>query len=128
MIAESENITREITTDGRLVFEPGYAAYLRAEGYTVDDIHSIDTIASDSEPDKKYLVAKIDTYDLPKGHDDLDVVADGVTVPVCTCWNWRSEHSADLENATPTDSGVCKHLKSAYKSLKAANDDNQETL
>jgi len=127
MIAESENITREMTTDGRLVFEPGYAGYLRSEGYTVDDIHSIGTVASDSEPDKKYLVAKIDTYDLPMGHDDLDVAADGITLPVCTCWSWRS-NSADLENGTPSDCGACKHLRQHFKTIRAQNDEQQDTL
>jgi len=90
MIAEEDNLTREMTNDGKLVLEPGYAGYLRSQGYTIEDIHSVDVVASDSEPDKKYLVAKIDTYDLPMGHSDLDVAADGITLPVCTCWSWRS--------------------------------------
>lgn len=128
MIAESENLSREMTNDGRLVFEPGYARYLRSNGHTVEEIHSLDTVVSESEPDKKYLVAKIDTYDLPKNHENLDVAVDGVTVAVCSCWNWRREHSADLETGVPSDSGACKHLRSAFKTVKAENDDNQEEL
>jgi len=127
MIAEQENIRREMTDEG-LVLEPGYAGYLRSMGYNVEDIADIDTIQSDSAPDKKYLVAKIKTYDKPKDHPEMDLVADEITLPVCTCWNWRSEHSADLEEQAPSKSGTCKHLESAYKELRAANDDSQDTL
>jgi len=126
-IAEKENIRREMTDEG-LVHEPGYAGYLRSMGFNVEDIADIDTIVSESNPDKKYLVAKIKTYDKPKDHPDMDLVADQISLPVCTCWNWRSEHSADLEEQAPSESGVCKHLKRAYKELRAASDESQTEL
>jgi hypothetical protein len=127
MIAEQENITKEHTSEG-LVFEPGYAGYLRSMGFNVEDITEIDTVSSNSEADKKYLVGKIKTYDKPKDHPDMDLVADEIALPVCTCWNWRSEHSADLDEQAPSESGVCKHLKKAYREVRAENDDNQEEL
>jgi hypothetical protein len=127
MIAEEDNITREMTKDGRLVYEPGFAAYLRNNGYAIDDIHSVDTVQSRSEEGKKYLVAKIDTYELPRNHDDLDVVADTITIPTCTCWPWRNK-SPNLEDGYRPQRLTCPHLEMVYKELRAENDENQDTL
>jgi len=127
MIAEEDNLTREMMNDGKLVLEPGYAGYLRSQGHIIEDIHSVDVVASDSEPDKKYLVAKIDTYDLPMSHSDLDVAADGITLPVCTCWSWRS-NSADLDEQQPSECRGCKHTRKAYREARAEADDSQATL
>jgi len=127
MIAEEDNLTREMTNDGKLVLEPGYAGYLRSQGYTIEDIHSVDVVASDSDADKHYLVAKIDTYDLPMGHDNLDVAADGITLPVCTCWSWRS-NSAYLDEQHPSECRGCKHTRKAYREERAEADDSQATL
>ena len=127
MIAEQENLTQEMTTDGKLIFEPGYAAYLRSQGYTVEDIHSLGVVQSVSDSDKHYLVGKIDTYDLPKDHADLDVAADGVTIRVCTCWSWRS-NSTYLDKQRPSDCGGCKHVRSNFREARAEFDDSQETL
>ena len=126
MIAEQENITKEHTSEG-LVFEPGYAGYLRSQGFNVEDITDIDTVASNSEPDKKYLVAKIKTYDKPKDHPDMDLVADQIELPVCTCWSWRS-NSADLDEQSPSDSSGCKHTRQKWKAERAQADENQSEL
>jgi len=98
MIAEQDNIRKELTDSGELIFEPGYAAYLRSMGYKIRDITDIDTVQSESNPDKKYLVAKIETFNKQQDHPDLDYVADKVTLHTCSCWDWRRNHSADLEN------------------------------
>jgi hypothetical protein len=126
MIAEKENIRREMTDEG-LVFEPGYAGYLRSMGFNVEDIADIDTIASESNPDKKYLVGKIKTYDKPKDHPDMDLIADQISLEVCTCWSWRS-NSADLEEQPPSDSQGCKHTRQKWKAERAKDDDNQTEL
>jgi hypothetical protein len=126
MIAEQENITKEVTPEA-MIFEPGYAGYLRSNGYNVEDIADIDTIASESNPDKKYLVAKIKTYDKPKDHPDMDLVADQCEIHCCSCWSWRS-NSADLEEQKPSDSNGCKHTRQKWKAEKAQADDSQETL
>jgi len=62
MIQETENLTKETTTDGRLLLEPGYAGFLRSEGYTIEDFGDVDVVdhSPDPEPDT----------------DDLDAVAD----------------------------------------------------
>ena len=129
MIAEKENTRREMTDEG-FVFEPGYAGYLRSMGYNVEDIADIDTIQSEDpeKPDTKYLVARIKTYDKPMDHPDMDLVADQIFLPVCTCWGWRKHESADLDEQAPSESGVCKHLKKAYREVRAENDDAQHTL
>ena len=128
MIAEQDNIRKELTDSGELIFEPGYAAYLRSMGYKIRDITDIDTVQSESNPDKKYLVAKIETFDKQQDHPDLDYVADKTEVAVCSCWNWRSEHSADLEEQSPSDCGRCKHLVRAFREERAKADENQDTL
>lgn len=128
-IAEEENITKKLTEEtNELIFEPGYAGYLRSQGYNVDDISDIDTIQSESDPEKKYLVAKITTYEYPKNHAELDAIEHQIELPVCTCWNWRSEHSANLEEEKPTECGTCKHLQDAYRAEKAKADESQDTL
>jgi len=126
MISEQENITKEVTPEG-VIFEPGYAAYLRSQGHNVEDITEIDTVASNSEPDKKYLVAKIKTYDKPKDHPDMDLVADQIELPVCTCWSWRS-NSADLDEQRPSESRGCKHTRQKWKAERAKDDKNQTEL
>jgi len=128
MIAEQDNIRKELTDSGELIFEPGYAAYLRSMGYKIRDITDIDTVQSKSNPDKKYLVAKIETFNKEQDHPDLDYVADKTTVYTCSCWDWRSNHSADLEEENPSKCGDCKHLREKYKTVRADADENQETL
>lgn len=127
-IAEKDNLTKELTEDGRLVLEPGYTGYLRANGYKIRDIVDIDTVESDSTPDKKYLVCRIETFGKPKDHPNLDYVADKATIPVCTCWDWRSNHSADLEEQSPEACGSCKHLRQTFKAINAQEDENQSEL
>lgn len=128
MIAEKENLTKELTQDNRLIFEPSYASYMRSQGYIVSDITDIDTVQSESDPDKKYLVCRIETFDKPKDHPNLDYVADKTTIEVCTCWDWRSNHSADLDEDSPENCGACKHLREKFKAINAQEDDNQKEL
>lgn len=127
-IAEQDNIRKELTDSGELIFEPGYVGYLRSMNYKIRDISDIDTVQSESNPDKKYLVAKIETFDKQQDHPDLDYVADKVTLHTCSCWDWRSNHSADLENENPSECGDCKHLRKKYKTVRANADNAQETL
>jgi len=128
MIAEEDNITKELTEDGRLVLEPGYAGYLRSMGYNIRDITDIDTVQSESDRSKRYLVCRIETFSKRKDHPELDYVADKTTIPVCTCWDWRSNHSADLEEQSPEACGACKHLRAKFKALNAQEDDSQREL
>ena len=127
MIQEQENITKELTDDGRLVFEPGFCGYLRSQGYQVTGVTELTTVASESDPDKEYLVCKVGTHKYPKDHPELDLVAHDVEIPTCTCWAWRNE-SADLEEQKPTECGGCKHTRSVYREERVANDDNQVQL
>ena len=105
-----------------------FQSYLRSMRYKIRDITDIDTVQSESDPDKKYLVAKIETFDKRQDHPDLDYVADKTTLHVCSCWDWRSNHSADLENQSPSECGDCKHLRQKYKPVRANADNAQETL
>jgi len=127
MIQEQENITKELTDDGRLVFEPGFCGYLRSQNYQVTAVTELATVESESDPEKEYLVCKVGTHKYPKDHPELDLVAHDVAIPVCTCWAWRN-NSADLEEQKPTECDGCKHTRSVYREERVANDDNQVQL
>jgi len=128
MIAETENLTRELTQDGKLILEPGYLGYLRGMGYQIDSVEDIDTVESDSNAEKSYLVAEIETFDKPKDHPRLDYVSDRCTIYCCSCWQWRNEESADLTEEKPSDCGMCKHLRKKYKVARAKDDKDQTEL
>jgi hypothetical protein len=127
MIQEQENITKELTDDGRLVFEPGFCGYLRSQNYQVTGVTELATVGSESDPEKEYLVCKVGTHKYPKDHPELDLVIHDVEIPVCTCWSWRN-NSANLEEEKPTECGGCKHTRSVYREEKAESDDNQIQL
>jgi len=128
MIQETENLTKETTTDGRLLLEPGYAGFLRSEGYTIEAFGDVDVIQSESDSEKKYLVAEIETFNKPQDHPRLDYVADRLTLWTCSCWAWRNT-SADLQQGEPpSECGTCKHLKQWKREERAEADDKQVTL
>jgi hypothetical protein len=128
MIAEEENLTQELTQDGKLILEPGYLGYLRGMGYQIDSLEDIDTVESDSDPEKSYLVAEVETFDKPQDHPRLDYVADKLTLRVCSCWSWRNK-SADLtDGENPSECGTCKHLKQWKREERAEADEKQVTL
>lgn len=127
MIHEQENITKELTDDGRLVFEPGFCSYLRSQGYQVTGVTKMATVSSENDPDKQYLVCKVGTHKYPKDHPKLDLVAHDIDIPVCTCWSWRNS-SADLDHEQPQESGDCKHVLEAFRTEQAKADENQTQL
>jgi hypothetical protein len=127
-LAEPENLTQELTQEGRVVMEPGYLAYLRTEGYQIDAIEDIDVIESGSEREKYYLVAEIKTFDKRQDNPSLDYVNDRITLRICSCWSWRS-NSADLSDGEkPSECGGCKHTRRWNREERAAEDDQQEEL
>jgi hypothetical protein len=128
MIAEQENLTQELTQDGKLILEPGYLGYLRGMGYQIDSVEDIDTVESDSDPDKSYLVAEIETFDKPQDHPRLDYVADKLTLRVCTCWAWRGKSANISDGENPSECGTCKHLKQWKREERAEADEKQVTL
>ena len=122
--------TRVKQTDEGVVVEPKFVGLLRSQGYQIEDI-DVKVIASDSR-DVAHMVYQIDTYAFPKDSLMLDVAnpEHQVRTHACTCEDFVYNHTPKLSDpaVTPDDVGTCKHIEKAYKSVRAANDDNQETL
>jgi len=132
---ETENGETLLTTRNApsgIVVEPSYITYLRNQGYTIEDVIEKHSVPS-SDGESSYLVYLIQTYLFPKNSALLDVADESQQIElwVCSCpqftFRERAEVSAGVE-ITPDQCGTCKHCEQVDKSLKAANDDQQETL
>ena len=74
-----------------------------------------------------YLVAKVECLDKP--FEESDIAADKTELIACSCSDWYFNRSKDLDADTrPSECGTCKHGRSAYKHIQAAQDDSQDTL
>jgi len=126
MNLESDNL--EITTNGygEIMVEPQYIQFIRENGFTIDGIEDVRVIPSESDKEKAYFVAKVETYRKPKDHPELDVIEDQITLPVCSCWAYRQNSHDVTKNMEPH--GRCKHIEQTYMVEKAKNDNNQTTL
>jgi len=117
------------STDEGIVMEPDYAGFLRSQNYAVNGLTDIHTVHSESD-DRAYLVAKIETLALPNHHPELDLVANQIELPVCSCDDWRYNQSVDISESGvhPPACGTCKHIRSAYKEERAKADNQQVEL
>jgi hypothetical protein len=118
-----------ITQDGRVVLEPAYCAYLREQGYTIDDVIEAHSVPSNSR-EKSHVVVQIQTYNYPRNHPELDVVEDQTEIWVCSCEDFQYNKSADVSESlvSPSQCGTCKHISSVSKVEKAKSDDKQRSL
>jgi len=118
-----------VQSDGSVELNIPWVEYLKTQGYRVDAINNVQTVDSSSR-ELSHVVAHIQTYDRPMGHSELDLVEDEITLPVCSCENFTFEQGASVaENMVkPSQSGTCKHLREAYKTIQAQEDEQQETL
>jgi hypothetical protein len=116
-------------TDGEIVTEPEYLTYLRSHGYHINGVHDVTHVESDSR-DMEHMVCRIDTHELPFGHDDLDAVADEITIPVCSCEDYQYNQSVDVgeDSLRERSPGLCRHLTAAFREERARQDDQQNTL
>jgi hypothetical protein len=119
----------DTTQDGRIIQEPAYCAYLREQGYTIDDVIEAHSVPSSSR-DKSHVVIQIQTYNYPRNHPELDVVEDEIELWVCSCENFWYDQKADVSESMvqPSECGACKHVKAVSKVEKAKADENQQTL
>jgi len=122
----ADNLEVSTTMDGRPVFEIQYITFLRENGFTIDGFNDPRVIQSESDESKAYLVGKLQTYTKPKDHPELDIIEDQCTIPVCSCWSFRSNSVDVTESNEP--GGSCKHVREAYMSEKAAADESQTEL
>ena len=124
----ADNFESGVTDDGQIIAEPGYVGFLRSNGYTIESVEEIHTVASRSS-EGSHIVVKITTYDKPKNHPELDIATDDISMWVCDCWAWRNS-SADVSESgvSPVDCGSCPHVETVDKTIRAQNDDSQDTL
>lgn len=125
--ANADNLTVELTDDGRMIVEPGYLGFLRTNGHSVLGIEELHTVARE-DSDKSHIVAKITTRRLPDDHPELDFVADEMELWVCDCWSFRSQSADVSEGEAPDECAACTHIKQVSKVERAKNDASQETL
>lgn len=117
------------TTNGQLIIEPQYLKYLREHGYHIDGVEDVRIVPSSSR-DLAHVVAKVYTYALPHGHEDLDVSADRREITVCSCEDYTYNQSVDVSETALRDGtlGECRHITGAFRVEKARADDQQTEL
>jgi hypothetical protein len=99
--------------------------WLSRNGYNVD-IQDTRIVQSDSDPEKAYVVQKVETTKVP--FERADCVADGVTLILCSCDGCRY-HSFDSVDVEQSLSGysACKHSR-VYREENARQDESQAQL
>lgn len=128
MNLQTDNLEPRLTDDGQIVVEPSYLTYIRSQGYILESVDEIQTVPSESEKGKAYLVVTVTTYEYPKNHPELDYAEHEYQLHTCSCWSYR-QNSKDIgpSNGHKPD-GTCKHIKKLNKVERAKEDDNQSTL
>jgi len=127
---ESDNLTTELaqTDEGqRIVVEPEYVKYLRSQGYQIKELQEVHTVPSESTDDAGHVVVRITTYARPKGHPDLDLVADEIDLEICDCWSYR-QNSNDVAESDVQPGGDCKHTRDVFREQRAKEDESQTEL
>jgi len=88
-------------------------------------------VCPSSSDDHAYLVAKV--WALDREIDRADAAEDTETLYLCSCDDFWFNQSREMDllhepSVSLSDIDTCKHIRAEYKSLKAQNDDNQDTL
>ena len=96
---------------------------LATHGYNYD-IQYAQAVVSDSG--SGYIACKVQTTKMPLKR--ADVVADRITVPMCTCKASVFHHGPSDPSVTIEDIEPCKHLKASFKEFEATYNENQTTL
>jgi len=124
---DTTNVT--VSESGEVVVEPEILEFWRGQGYTIEGVSDVKAIPSSSR-DIAHIVCRVETYAYPKGHDNLDIVEHKQTYGICSCEDFSFNRAPDVSETYLADGhvGSCKHLKKAYKEVRAANDDAQDTL
>jgi hypothetical protein len=124
---DTTNIT--VSESGEVVVEPDILEFWRGQGYTIESVSDVKAIPSSSR-DIAHIVCKVETYAYPQGHDNLDIVEDQTVIECCSCEDFKYNRAVDVSETYLKDGnmGVCRHLKKAYREVRAENDDAQDTL
>jgi hypothetical protein len=93
------------------------------------EYRDVRVVPSESD-DHAYLTAKVDCLKEPYDPETTDIVADTVTVPLCSCddgW-FRATKGFEDGDIAPTDFKKCKHYRAEFRAENAKSDDAQETF
>lgn len=103
-------------------------SYLTEMGYNITTVETHTVVNQKPKSENSgHIVQKIQTTEVP--FDQADVVADRCTLYTCTCSAYRYHDGIpDLEATNITEWSSCKHCAAVDPTLKAANDEDQETL
>lgn len=80
---------------------------------------------SESDDETAYIVTELTALRVP--FEDADVVADEMTMFVCSCPHYKFRLWPD-EEPERLNVGSCKHVRDVSKVQRAENDDQQETI
>ena len=129
MTLNTDQLRQEITEDGQIILEPEYIAFLRSNGYPINEVVEITEAESESR-DMTHLIYTVKTTEYPEGHPELDVVAHETEIKVCTCEDFRYNQSVDVSERHLAEESVdaCKHVRDEYRTEKAKADENQDTI
>lgn len=129
MNLEHDTINTTVSESGEVVIEPDYLEFLRGQGYAIEGVSDTQVIPSSSR-DIGHIVCRIDTYAYPRGYENMDLVADQLTLEVCSCEDFKYNRAVDVSETYLADGhmGTCQHINAAFKEVRAAADDNQEEL
>jgi hypothetical protein len=129
MTPNTDQLRQEITEDGQIILEPEYIAFLRSNGYPINEVVEIREAKSESR-DMTHLIYTVKTTELPQDHPELDIVAHETEIKVCTCEDFRFNQSVDVGKRHLADESVgsCKHIRGEFRAEKAQEDENQMEL
>jgi hypothetical protein len=107
---------------------------LDTHGYLVEMGYNITTVEThtvvNQKPEKEnsgHIVQKIQTTKVP--FEQSDIIEDRIFIYTCTCGAYRYHDGVpDLDEHSLTEWSPCKHVERIDPTLKAKQDDDQETL
>lgn len=103
-------------------------AYWYENGYPVESVLEAHSAVNAKQDDDNtgHIVVKVETLSKPLNR--ADVVEDTVAIWSCDCRDYQFNQSVDLEETSVTEWSHCKHIIAVDRTLKAANDENQDTI
>jgi len=129
MKLNADNLTVDTTADQKITIEPEYLAFLRSQGYLIEQVLEANCVQSESDSETAHIVVKVQTYQYPRDNPRLDLIEDEHTITVCDCWAYRQD-SVDVREETLAEGTlpICKHIRKLYREARARNDEQQATL
>jgi len=102
--------------------------YWNAHGYPIESIKEAHSVVHEKPNGENtaHVVVKVETLNKPLNR--ADVAVDTIDLWACDCGRFQFHESVDLEDYKLPEWGNCHHIEACEKSVRAANDEQQETL